>query len=491
MSKLSFADKAGFISVGRLLRALSKLLLLILLVRLLTKFDYGTYRQVIMLYSLFSVVLFLGIPTSVYYFLPKLKEDEVKTFILQSEIALFYLGLLLGAIFFFTAGYWGSKFTNESLPVYLRIFALYPLFDFPTQAIPPILICFDRHRAAAIANVVFAVNNLVAVVIPLLLGYSLTVAFLCLGIVAALQFVVALGYVIKVMGGIGPFFNRFLFREQMKYSVPLGLSSIVTIISRELDKFIISLYFLPEVFAVYAVGAKELPFVTIIPYAVASTLFPKFVKLYEDKNQKDFFELWHKSIRKVSLIILPLFPFFLITAKEVVTILYTTEYVAAVPVFRIYLLLLLVHIAAFDSLVLSMGYPRIVLISTIIGLSLNVMFNILFIKLFDFIGPAIATVLVTVAITGYFLYVVKQKFAISWRAVFPWKVYGRILTISIVAGIVSLPLMIIRNSVWIKFILIVIVFWGVYGALLYYFKVIDEDDISFIKRWLSLKVLFS
>lgn len=491
MSKLSFADKAGFISIGRFLRALSKLLLLIILVRLLSQFDYGTYRQVIMLYSLISVILILGIPTSIYYFLPKLKEDEVKTFVLQSQIVLFFLGLLLGFVFFLSSRYWGTIFNNDSLPAYLKIFALYPIFDFPIQAIAPILICFDRHRAAAIFNVMFAVNDLFAVVIPLLLGYSLYTAFLWLAIVSALQMIFAVVYVVRVMGGLHRFFNISMLREQMTYSVPLGLSSIVTIISRELDKFIISLYFLPQVFAVYAVGAKELPFVTIIPYAVASTLFPKFVLLHEEKKIDQFFDLWHKSIRKVSLLILPFFPFFLITAKEVVTILYTSDYLAAVPVFQIYLFLLLIHIAAFDSLILSMGYSKIVLFSTIIGLLLNVIFNVIFIKLFGFVGPAIATILVTFSITGYFLYVIKSKLEVTWNEIFPWRLYFNILIISMGAGIIALPFTFIRLAMWPKFILISIVFWGAYAVLLHYFKLLDDDDISFIKRWFSLKVLFS
>ena len=86
MSKLSLADKAGIIGLGRFLRALGKLLLAIIIVRLLSKFDYGTYRQIFMLYSLFSIIFFLGLPTSVYYFVPRINKEDSKTFIIQSEV---------------------------------------------------------------------------------------------------------------------------------------------------------------------------------------------------------------------------------------------------------------------------------------------------------------------------------------------------------------------------------------------------------------------
>ncbi|MEE4311340.1 MAG: oligosaccharide flippase family protein [candidate division KSB1 bacterium] len=489
MSKLSISDKAGMITIGRFLRALGKLMLAIIIVRLLSKFEYGTYRQIILLYSLFSVVLLLGIPTSLYYFIPKYDGDKVRLFIVQSEAVLFLLGLILGLIFFATAFYWGQLFKNAEISGYLRVFALYPLFDFPAQSLAPILICYDRHRAAAIVNLIFAFTNIFSMLIPLLLGYSLYAAFWTLVIVSAIQLFFALLYIMKLIGGFSGLMELGILKGQLRYSIPLGFSSIVTILSRELDKLVISIFFLPQVFAVYTVGARELPFVTIIPYAVASTLFPKFVTMFENREKEEFFRLWHSAIRKVSLLLLPLIPFFMITATEVVTILYTKEYSGAVPVFRIYLLLLLVHITAFDSVVLSMGLPRLVLYGSVGALVLNVAANVILIKIIGFTGPAIATILVTFMITYYFMRVIRKRYEVTWQRLFPWKAYGKILITAIGSGLLIFPLTFISAHPVIKVLVIAAAFWTLYFTLCYVFRIIQKGDIDFVKRWVTLRVM--
>ena len=490
MSKLSLANKAGIIGLGRFLRALGKLLLAIIIVRLLSKFDYGTYRQIFMLYSLFSIIFFLGLPTSVYYFVPRINKEDSKTFIIQSEVLLFLLGIVLGVIFLITSNYWGKSFTNETLPDYLKLFALYPLLDFPIQTLPPILICYEKHKIAAIANIIFTITFVFSILTPLLLGYSLFHSFLILIIVSAIQLIVVFIYILKLIGGFSKSFNLKLLLKQLKYSVPLGISGIITILSRELDKLIISFYFIPQIFAVYAVGARELPFVAIIPYAVSSTLFPKFVALYEKNNKEEFLSLWHKAIKKVSIIILPLFPFFLITAKDVVSILYTKNYLESVPIFRIYLLLLLIHITAFDSVVLSMGFSKLVLLGSLLALVLNVIFNIIFIKIIGFWGPAIATILVSFLLTFYFMKIIKNKINTTWYEIFPWKKYFFTLLASVISGVLVLPLMLLYFSPVIKIIILSITFLVVYIFILLIFKIIDKDDLEFIKRWITLKAIF-
>lgn len=489
MSKLSISDKAGMITLGRFLRAIGKLVMAIIIVRLLSKFEYGTYRQIILLYSLFSVVLLLGIPTSLYYFIPKYDEDKVRLFIIQSEAVLFLLGLILGLLFFATAIYWGKLFNNNTIIPYLRVFALYPLFDFPAQSLVPILICYDKHKMAASINIIYALTSIFSILIPLLMGFTLYTAFWTLVIVSAIQLCIALFYILKLIGGFSGLMELKILKEQLRYSIPLGFSSIVTILSRELDKLVISVFFLPQIFGVYTVGARELPFVTIIPYAVASTLFPKFVTMFENREKEEFFRLWHSAIRKVSLLLLPMIPFFMITATEVVTILYTKEYLAAVPVFRIYLLLLLVHITAFDSVVLSMGLPRLVLFGSIGALVLNLIANVILIKIIGFTGPAIATILVTFLITYYFMQVIRKRYDVAWQRLFPWKEYGRILITSLGSGLLIFPLTFISAHPVIKVLVIAAAFWTLYFALCYVFRIIQKGDIDFVKRWVTLKVI--
>ena len=489
MGTLSLADKAGFIGVGRFLRTVSKLLFALILVRLISKYDFGTYRQVFLLYNLLSVIFFLGIPTSIYYFLPQLENNQQKQFIIQSELFLFFMGLLLGGVFLAGSELIGKSFSNPDLPGYLKLFAFYPLLDFPVQTLPPMLICLDKHKQSAVVNVIFVFTFLFSLVIPLLAGGTLTHAFISLIGVSAVQLILVLVYIIRLIGGVPRIFDFKMIKNQLKYSIPLGFSGFATLISRELDKLVISFFFLPQVFAVYAIGARELPFVTIIPYAVSSTLFPKFVLLYKQKQRQELINLWHNAITKVSIILLPLFSIFFVTANEVVTVLYTSGYVESVPVFRYYLLLILIHVTAFDSLILSLGFPRIVLIASLSAILLNTVFNVLCIHLFGFVGPAIATIVVSYGITIFFIRVILTKLGVSWQQVFPWRKYLHILGISVVTGLLVWPINSLQWSPFLKLMLVAAIYFGFYFLLLKLFRVVSKSDVEFLKRWISLKVL--
>lgn len=490
MSKLSLAEKAGFIGIGRFLRTLSKLLFALILVRLLSKYDFGTYRQIFLLYNLFSVIFFLGIPTSIYYFFPQFDTETSKKFIIQSELALFFLGILLGAIFLATSGLIGRHFSNPSIPEYMKWFAFYPMLDFPVQVLSPLLICYDKHKLSAVANIVFVFTFLLSLLVPIVLGRPLIDSFISLILVSSIQLLIVGVIIFKLVGGFRVWLDFNLLISQLKYSVPLGLSSFATVISRELDKLVIGFFFLPQVFAVYVIGARELPFVTIIPYAVSSTLFPKFVTMYKEKRNTELINLWHKATIKSSLILLPMSVAFFISADEIIEILYTSSYLECVPVFRYYLFLMLIHVTAFDSLVLSLGLPKLVLYGSVAGILLNVILNVLMIKLFGFAGPAIATVVVSYMITYYLLRIIKKKTGTRWSKVFPWKKYLLILVVSILSGLLVLPVQMLAIPVIFKFLLLCISYSIVYFLIAKKCHLLSKEDEKFIKNWVTFKVFY-
>ena len=104
--------------------------------------------------------------------------------------------------------------------------------------------------------------------------------------------------------------------EQLKFTVPIGLSSVVGAFSRQIDKLIISGYFTSREYAIYANGAMELPLARILNAAVMSVLMPELVVLYNQGEYQKMLALWHRSIRKVSLIILLVMVFLFIFARS-------------------------------------------------------------------------------------------------------------------------------------------------------------------------------
>ena len=126
--------------------------------------------------------------------------------------------------------------------------------------------------------------------------------------------------------------------------------------SRQIDKLIISGYFTSREYAIYANGAMELPLARILNAAVMSVLMPELVVLYNRGEYQKMLALWHRSIRKVSLIILPVMVFLFIFAREFLVLLYSEKYLESAGIFQIYLLTLPIRVTTFGSVLLAAGF---------------------------------------------------------------------------------------------------------------------------------------
>ena len=136
--------------------------------RLLTKDDYATYRQSMLVFTIALPLLLLGLPQSLLYFIPK-APGESRTRV--SEILLILIGVGAGFSIFLLAGgasFLATQFSNPALKETLIWLAAYPLLMLPIAAAPPCLIATDRVASAAIFVAASRLVLMVAVVVPVL-----------------------------------------------------------------------------------------------------------------------------------------------------------------------------------------------------------------------------------------------------------------------------------------------------------------------------------
>lgn len=487
--KENLADKAIIVVIGNLVSGLGKIILSIILVRLIAKADYGSYRQAMMLYATFGMIFLFGIPQSIYYFIPQLSKEDQKRLSAQSFIYLFFFGSLLTIAFYFLSGNIAEWFNNDALTSYIKIFSPYFLFMLPTQAIIPLLISINRHKAAAITSIIFMMVSIVSVLLPLFIGFGLAEIFISMVAFAFIQILVVILYTAKLLQGFVWKWNSVFLKRQFAYAYPIGLSQVVGIISRALDKYIISFAFMPERFATYEIGAKEIPLVNILPYSISNVLQPKLVEYYQKGDLDTFIKLWHASIRKVSLIMLPIFVFLFITAQELMVFLYTSNYIGSVLIFRIYLCLLPLRVTAYGPILMAAGRPKFVFLATCIGLGLNLCLSIGLLQLIGFVGPAIATVITQCFVIILYLKKISQILHLHFWEIFPFKPFLQIFSIAALCGFFIYPI------IWLRYAPIIVLFIGagafifIYGLLLRALKILKKEDISVLKRWITLGIL--
>lgn len=407
--------------VGRSISGLLGLVGAGILSRFWNEHEYGTYREVWLVYLTLSPFVTLGLPASITYFVPQFDCQRQKTLITQSMIILMACGLAIGLVTWAVAGWTAARLGNPELVSLLRTFFLFPVFAMPLLIVDAWLVAIHRAQAAAWFNIWTAMLQFAATVIPVACGCEVATTIHWLTAATAVRFgTVGYGYLVEYRG-IPMVWDWNVIREQLRYAVPLGLSGIVGALTLLLDRLVIALWYDTADYAVYFNGANELPVVGIIAGSVLAVITPEFVRLYSQHRHGEILRLWKSSTRKVAILILPLTAFLMVFAQDTVQLLYSERYLASVPIFRIYLLLLPLRITAYGALLMAAGRSRTILTATCGALAMNAALALMLIPMFGMAGAAVATIFSVYAVALWQLNCCARVIAVPLRDIFPWR----------------------------------------------------------------------
>ncbi len=439
-SRGGFGKKVSVIMVSRAIGVISQLLALVVLTRLLSKEAFGLISFLLLVYSTVLTVGQLGLPESVFYFFEKVSSDSRKAVALQTGKTLFLISIFCALAlvgFRYAAQLWGRDLQGLLWP-----FVLLVVLELPTLPMPNILIALDKTKAAGLLNITVGVSQLLALVLPVLLGYPLAFVIYSLLAYGTVRFLVS-GYLFLKA------FDRHaratvpkgMLLEQLKYAIPLSIAQITWGLNRQIDKYMVEFFFTPVVFAEYIVGAWEIPLIGIVASSFAAVMMPKLVSFYLKEQKQQLLELWNDSIRKVSVIVLPLVVLFLIVAEEFIVLLASEKYLAAAVPFRIYTVIIIQRVATYSSLMKAVNDTKTVTRSAIYLLIVNTVLNFPLIFMLGVVGPPLATLIANLFSWGYALTKIKNRLNVRLGQVFPFPFYIRTL---LVATLAALPILLLK-----------------------------------------------
>jgi len=489
---LSF--QVGLVVASRFIVAIMDLVAAVVLVRLLAKDDYGALALLLVLHLTVGNVLTLGVPQSVLYFVPTVSAGARRTFVLQTVGVLGVLGALAGAGTLVLGLGFSDRFLGgrADLAGLVPLVALALLLDYPARAHQQTLIALDRHGWAAAVNVVLALAGVAALAVPAALGRPLQEVLVAWCAVAGLKTAVGVGVPLLAFSGVRrePFPGGV--GAQLGYAVPIGLAGIVGSVNVQVDKLLVAGFFGATIFAEYAVAARELPLVSILPYTVASTILPRLVALAGDSEAGGpaaSVELWHVSIRKVALVMLPVACFLAAVAEPVVVLLYTRDYAAATPVFLIYLCVLPLRVTSYGVMTQALGRPRYTLYGAFVAVASNLALSLVLIRIIGHLGPPVGTVASQVLTIGFFLVVIGRMTGTGPGRVFPW---GAWLRTFLVAAAPALPVAWAASAGLPPGLLVpagAVLYLAAYLALARGMRLIGPEETAWLKSWLTLDFL--
>jgi O-antigen/teichoic acid export membrane protein len=479
-SKTKLGNDAIILTFSKLIVVSISMITAMLLSRFRTLEEYGVYSQILMVINLAASIFMLGLPSSINYFLSRAENDSNK----RKFLSVFYsistlLSIITGIVLISSVPFIVRYFNNPLIKNFIYVLAIFPWAKIIISSIENILVVYHRTRLLMFFRVI---NSL------FLLGIIVIIEFLNLGfreymilfvfieiIFAMIVYII----VIKISGGISVSFDSILLKKILRFSLPIGLASMVSIISIELDKLVISRFFSLEELAIYTNASREIP-ITVISSSITVVLMPRLVKLLKNEEFYKSIRLWGKSV-ELTYIIICFFSFGLIAfAPDVIALLYSSKYLPGVGVFRIYSFVLLLRVTYFGIILNSLGKTRFILYSSILSLVLNILLNYSFYLMFGFTGPALATFTSMLLVLMLQLLTTSKVVNISFSKIFPWK---KILYITFINVIMIGALFILKNNLQLdaivgsvlESIFIGIIGFGVY--LIFMYKTIRNNWI--------------
>ncbi len=430
----SFNRSAVVLVAGRTVGFICRFALAVFLARHLAQVEFGLYKQAFLLQNTFIMLLDLGLPASLYYFLQQDVEAR-RQYVSQSLPMLALAGVVGGVAVVVGAPWWGEAFYENLLGPLTPHLAVFLGTTLLSSVLEIVLIARQRARQAAIVYCVSDFGMATLVLGMVLAGGGVA------GILEAVAFVQGMRTIALVLYArrIGLLSFRRLswqpFTRQWNYAIPFWAGHIVELLAVAAPQYYVSGRYDTRTYAVYAVGSMSVPFVDVIYASVVSIVVVQLTRLAQAGARNQVRDTLGDGIRLVAVFCLPLFVLLELIAGEVITLLYTDRFLDAVPVFRVSLLALPLVATQLEYVPRAYGDTRFLFLMCAIRGGSCVAFLAVLPQTFGLWGAPLAYVLALVASHMVLLVRVSRLSGLRYADVYPLRVLRGVLAASLVSAI--------------------------------------------------------
>jgi len=331
-----------------------------ILSRYFDKPEYGTYKQVMWVYTTLYAVFAAGLPGVFSYFIPRLNHRQGKTLVNKLTYLLFFLGAAFSLTLYFGSSIIAHVLNNPELDTGLRYFALVPVFTLPTMGVEGIYVALRKTKYLAFYHIISRLFNLICVVTPVLLvGANYKIALIGWTLAAFLIFLMALWMKNRPYIKIQPEHITNMYKMVFNYSIPLMGAGIVGILLQFANQFFISRYYGTVVFAEFSNGFISLPFVGMVAGSVKGVLTPLFSRANYEGNIQDILSTYKNAALRVVNILFPILVFCLFFAKDIMVFLYGSQYEVSKSYFQIAIIRDFWEILPYLAILLAFGKTKV------------------------------------------------------------------------------------------------------------------------------------
>jgi len=324
-------------------------LLPVVLTRALDPHSFGEYRLLWLAISTLLAIAPMCMPESLYYFLPRSTGERRRLYLNQALI------FMVGAAAFSALA---LSAWNPLLPASMRAFVgekgwvisafgLFWIFSALLDVLPTVdervgwqarvIVSLAAIRAISLSATAFLTHDLRDVLYVL-------VAF------AACKAALLVWYIVRHYGIGGPWAEGKAYKEQMHQAAPFAASGALHGFRAQGDQWIVAALFTVPQFAAFSVSGVLAPIIQIFRQSVNHVFLPSMSRHEAEGNFGSMLALNSRANAMVGLLVFPMLLFGFVFAHPLISLIYTPQYLDAVPVLRVYTIGLLAYVVELTSI---------------------------------------------------------------------------------------------------------------------------------------------
>lgn len=408
----------------------------LVLARIFSEAEFGTYKQIMILSATVLAIAQLGMADSLLYFLPS-EPRRSGRYVLQAMLVLAGSGAICLAAFAAGGGLLGSWFGNASLPPLSVLLGASLLLLLPAA---PLEIVLTARRRYAAAGLVYGLSDLIrvgAIVAAALVMRSLEGVLVAIILFGVVRLAAMLLFTARAYGGEMAI-ERGALRAQLGYALPLQLGVALWILAQNLHYYIVAAKMPPAVFALYAVGCLQIPIVDILSTPARNLLTLGVRGAVTAQQPRTALDLWHDTVRRLALVFFPLVGLLVAGAGDLIPVLFTDRYAAAAPILMCWSTIALVLAMPADGVLAAYGDTRVIALTQGLQLLLIALLVPVLMGPLGLVGAVAGTVLAVYVCRGLLVVRAGGLMRVGAAGVLPWRVLAGLLAAAAIAMMAAL-----------------------------------------------------
>jgi O-antigen/teichoic acid export membrane protein len=332
-------------------------LLPVVLARALDAATFGEYRLIWLVVGTVTALASLNVGGSLYYFLPRSDVPTRRLFV-QNTLAYFALaGLVCG----FAVSAWNPLHPaamepllkyDSLVPVFVGLWMAAVILDYlPTVE--------ERIRwQASVTLTISALRAALVAAAAITTGDLRVILWLMIAVIV-LKLALLVYYVARHHGFARPICDLRLFGTHLRQAVPFGISAAFFSLRAQADQWVAASLFALTSFAAFSVAGIVGQVVHIFRHSAIEAFMPAMSRMEAAGDVRGMMEMNKRANAMIGFALFPVLAAAFAFAEEAVAIIYTTTYLEAAPVIRLYtvgMLALVIEISSVLQLLRLGGY---------------------------------------------------------------------------------------------------------------------------------------